>query len=169
MCNEGCFQAARSARPRFSESRACHRQRPRRHGRPGKEAVTLTVRSLPLPRRRYGGRDRHGSWTGSRFRVAGDCGQPRSPATDLLPRVGFLGYGASGRLAWCSRQEPEVGGQYGNWPAMTASRKYNGRRPHRGRHLCPPRSDRPVADLSLKRIQRRPVLGGLINEYERAA
>jgi len=46
---------------------------------------------------------------------------------------------------------------------------YNGRRPHRSRHLRPPRSDRPVADLSPKRIQRRPVLGGLINEYERAA
>jgi len=28
---------------------------------------------------------------------------------------------------------------------------------------------RPVADLSQKRIKRRPVLGGLINEYERAA
>ena len=46
---------------------------------------------------------------------------------------------------------------------------YNGRRPHRGRHLRPPRPDHPVADLSRKRIQRRPVLGGLINEYERAA
>ena len=46
---------------------------------------------------------------------------------------------------------------------------YNGRRPHRGRQLCPPRPDHPVADLSRKRIQRRPVLGGLINEYERAA
>ena len=28
---------------------------------------------------------------------------------------------------------------------------------------------RPVADLSLERIKRRPVLGGLINEYERTA
>jgi transposase InsO family protein len=46
---------------------------------------------------------------------------------------------------------------------------YNGRRPHRSGQLRPPRPDRPVADLSLKRIQRRPVLGGLINEYERAA
>ena len=46
---------------------------------------------------------------------------------------------------------------------------YNGRRPHRGRQLCPPRPDHPVADLSRKRIKRRPVLGGLINEYERAA
>ena len=46
---------------------------------------------------------------------------------------------------------------------------YNGRRPHRSRQLCPPRPDHPVADLSRKRIQRLPVLGGLINEYERAA
>jgi putative transposase len=46
---------------------------------------------------------------------------------------------------------------------------YNGRRPHRSRQLRPPRPDHPVADLSRKRIERRPVLGGLINEYERAA
>ena len=46
---------------------------------------------------------------------------------------------------------------------------YNGRRPHRSRHLRPPRPDHPVADLSQERIQRRPVLGGLINQYERAA
>ncbi len=46
---------------------------------------------------------------------------------------------------------------------------YNGRRPHRSRELRPPRPDHPVADLSLERIKRRPVLGGLINEYERAA
>jgi putative transposase len=43
--------------------------------------------------------------------------------------------------------------------------QYNGRRPHRSR----PRPDHPVADLSKKRIKRRPVLGGLISEYERAA
>ncbi len=46
---------------------------------------------------------------------------------------------------------------------------YNGRRPHRSRHLRPPRPDHPVADLSRKRIQRQPLLGGLINEYKRAA
>jgi len=46
---------------------------------------------------------------------------------------------------------------------------YNGRRPHRSRQLHPPRPDHPVADLSRERIQRRPVLGGLINEYERTA
>ena len=45
----------------------------------------------------------------------------------------------------------------------------NGRRPHRGRQLRPPRPDHPAAGLSRQRIKRRPVLGGLINEYERAA
>jgi putative transposase len=46
---------------------------------------------------------------------------------------------------------------------------YNGRRPHRGRQLHPPRPDHPAADLAQKRVKRRPILGGLINEYERAA
>jgi hypothetical protein len=45
----------------------------------------------------------------------------------------------------------------------------NGRRPHRSRQLRPPQPDHPPADPSMKRIQRRPVLGGLISEYERAA
>ena len=46
---------------------------------------------------------------------------------------------------------------------------YNGRRPHRSRQLHPPRPDHPAADPSQERIRRRSVLGGLINEYERAA
>jgi transposase InsO family protein len=46
---------------------------------------------------------------------------------------------------------------------------YDGRRPHRSRQLCPPRPDHPVADLSKARIRRRPVLAGLLSEYERAA
>jgi transposase InsO family protein len=48
-------------------------------------------------------------------------------------------------------------------------RHYNGRRPHRAHDLRPPRPTHPVADLSYQRIKRRPVLSGLINEYERAA
>jgi putative transposase len=46
---------------------------------------------------------------------------------------------------------------------------YNRRRPHRSRQLHPPRPDHPAADLSQDRIRRRPVLGGLLNEYQRAA
>ena len=49
------------------------------------------------------------------------------------------------------------------------ARHYNGRRPHRALQLQPPRPDHPVADLSQERVKRRPVLGGLLNEYERAA
>jgi putative transposase len=46
---------------------------------------------------------------------------------------------------------------------------YNGRRPHRSRQLQPPRPNYPAANVSHERIKRRPVLGGLISEYERAA
>jgi transposase InsO family protein len=46
---------------------------------------------------------------------------------------------------------------------------YNGRRPHRSRQLRPPRPGHPAAGLSQEHIKRRPILGGLINEYERAA
>jgi putative transposase len=49
------------------------------------------------------------------------------------------------------------------------ARHYNGRRPHRALQLQPPQPDHPVADLSQEQIKRRPVLGGLLNEYERAA
>ena len=49
------------------------------------------------------------------------------------------------------------------------TRHYNGRRPHRALQLQPPRPDHLVADLSQERVKRRPVLGGLLNEYERTA
>jgi hypothetical protein len=45
----------------------------------------------------------------------------------------------------------------------------NGRRPHRGRQLGPPRPNYPIAGLSHRRIKRRPILGGLIDEYASAA
>ncbi|MFI9387513.1 integrase core domain-containing protein [Kutzneria sp. NPDC052558] len=48
-------------------------------------------------------------------------------------------------------------------------RHYNGRRPHRSRELRPPWPDYPVANLDFQRIKRQRLLGGLINEYERAA
>ena len=50
---------------------------------------------------------------------------------------------------------------------------YNEHRPHRARNLRPPGAAEiaPVAitDLATAQIRRRRVLGGLINEYERAA
>ena len=46
---------------------------------------------------------------------------------------------------------------------------YNGRRPHRSLELRPQRPDVPVPEPIRGRIRRRPILGGLINEYEAAA
>jgi transposase InsO family protein len=47
---------------------------------------------------------------------------------------------------------------------------YNGHRPHQTRIQRPPDADpalpAPVVDLTDRRIKRKPVLGGLINEYE---
>jgi transposase InsO family protein len=46
---------------------------------------------------------------------------------------------------------------------------YNMHRPHRALQLRPPRPGSPVPEPVHGRIRRRPVLGGLINEYEPAA
>ena len=46
---------------------------------------------------------------------------------------------------------------------------YNGHRPHRALRLRPPRPETPVPEPVHGRIRRRPILGGLINQYESAA
>jgi putative transposase len=46
---------------------------------------------------------------------------------------------------------------------------YNARRPHRALQLRPPRPEALVPKPLHGPIRRRPVLGGLINEYEPAA
>jgi hypothetical protein len=46
---------------------------------------------------------------------------------------------------------------------------YNAQRPHRSQQLRPPRPESPVSEPIRGRIRRRPILGGLINEYETAA
>jgi transposase InsO family protein len=46
---------------------------------------------------------------------------------------------------------------------------YNTQRPHRALQLRPPRPESPVPQPVRGRIRRRPVLGGLINQYEPAA
>lgn len=61
-----------------------------------------------------------------------------------------------------SRSRPELPGGRLRGPLQRTT-------PHRSRDLQPPRPDQPVADLTKKRTTRRPALGGLINEYERAA
>ena len=46
---------------------------------------------------------------------------------------------------------------------------YNQKRPHRALQLRPPCPDAPVPEPIRGRTRRRPILGGLINEYEAAA
>jgi putative transposase len=46
---------------------------------------------------------------------------------------------------------------------------YNGHRPHRSLGQQPPNPSPHVVDLNAARLQRRPILGGLINEYSQAA
>jgi transposase InsO family protein len=46
---------------------------------------------------------------------------------------------------------------------------YNGHRPHRSLGQQPPNPSPHVADLNAARVQRRPILDGLINEYAQAA
>ena len=50
---------------------------------------------------------------------------------------------------------------------------YNHHRPHRARNLRPPDCEEittaAITGLTTEKIRRRRVLGGLINEYERAA
>jgi putative transposase len=115
-------------------------------------------------------RDRAGQFTGAFDAVLAGAGikavkiRPRSPRanayaerfvltarTEVTDRMLFFG-------------ERHLGSVLAEYEAH-----YNGRRPHRSRQLRPPRPDHRVADLSQERIKRRPVLGGLIGEYERAA
>jgi putative transposase len=89
---------------------------------------------------------------------------PRSPrANAFAERLALTTPDRGHRLAAdLRRAAPEVD------PGRVRGR-YNRRRPHRSRQLHPPRPGHPAADLSCERIKRLPVLGGLVDEYERAA
>ena len=49
------------------------------------------------------------------------------------------------------------------------TRQYNGHRPHQSRHQRPPECDEPATMPLGALVRRRTVLGGVINEYRRAA
>jgi hypothetical protein len=49
------------------------------------------------------------------------------------------------------------------------TRHHNGHRPHRSLGQQPPNPAPHVVDLNVVRVQRRPILSGLINEYSQAA
>jgi putative transposase len=51
----------------------------------------------------------------------------------------------------------------------TYTGQYNAHRPHQSRNQQPPDHDKPAVILPDAPVQRRKVLGGVINEYRRAA
>jgi putative transposase len=115
-------------------------------------------------------RDRAGQFTGSFDAVLADAGieavkiPPRSPRANAYAERFVLTARTEvtdRMLIFGQRHLRTILNQY--------EAHYNGRRPHRSRHLRSPRPDHPVADLTQKQIKRRPVLGGLTNEYEQAA
>ena len=115
-------------------------------------------------------RDRAGQFTASFDAVLADVGiqviriPPRCPQANCLAErfVGTVRAELTDRmLIFGQRHLRLVLAEY--------VRHYNGRRPHRARELRPPQPTHPVPDLNYEQIKRRPVLGGLINEYERAA
>nr|WP_239376913.1 integrase core domain-containing protein [Frankia sp. Cj5] len=114
--------------------------------------------------------DRAGQFTASFDAVLADAGisavtiPPRSPRANAYAE----------RFVLTARTEvtdriPIFGERHLRAVLAGYAAHYNGRRPHRGCCLQPPRPDHPIADVTTEWIKRRPVLGGLINEYERAA
>jgi putative transposase len=119
---------------------------------------------------RFPGRDRAGQFTASFDAVLASAGlaavkiPPRSPQANAFAE----------RFVLTARTEVTdrtliFGERHLRTVLAAYEAHYNGRRPHRSRQLRPPRPDHLVADLSQQRIKRRPVLGGLISEYQRAA
>jgi putative transposase len=115
-------------------------------------------------------RDRVGQFTASFDAVLADVGiqvvriPPRCPRANCFAErfVRTLRAELTNRMLIFSQRHLRV-------VLAEYARHYNVRRPHRARDLRPPQLTHPAADLSHKHIKRRPVLGGLINEYERAA
>jgi putative transposase len=119
---------------------------------------------------RWTGRDRAGQFTASSDTVLADAGieavkiPPRSPRANAYAE----------RFVLTARTEATdrmliFGKRHLRTVLAGYQAYYNAQRPHRSRQPHPPRPDHPVADLSQERIKRRPVLGGLFNEYERVA
>jgi pimeloyl-ACP methyl ester carboxylesterase len=88
---------------------------------------------------------------------------------DLLGRYLLDAGGDPARRAWALAQMRRTPLVSALAAVSAVYHHYNRRRPHRALQLQPPRPDLPAPNLGYRRIRRRPVLGGLINEYERAA
>jgi putative transposase len=115
-------------------------------------------------------RDRAGQFTASFDAVMADAGIDTVKIPPRCPRANCF----AERFVLTARTELTdrvliFGERHLRTVLASYSAHYNSWRPHRALRLHPPRPDHPAPDLDLERIKRRPILGGLICEYERAA
>ena len=115
-------------------------------------------------------RDRAGQFTASFDAVLADAGieavkiPPRCPRANCFAErfVSTVRTEVTDRmLIFGERHLRDVLARY--------SAHYNRQRPHRALQLRPPRPQTPVPEPVHGKIRRRPILGGLINQYEAAA
>ena len=138
--------------------------------------ITQQIRNLLMDpgdraaRFRFLVRDRAGQVHRIVRRGSGQCGHPgREDPAPEPPRECLCGTVRAHRPDRGHRPDADLRRAASAAGHAEYARHYNGRRPHRNRELRPPRPDHLIADVSQKRIRRRPVLSGLLNEYERAA
>jgi putative transposase len=115
-------------------------------------------------------RDRAGQYAASFDAVLADAGIKVIKIPPRCPRANCY----AERLVLTVRTELTdrilIFGEHHLRRALTAyAAHYNMRRPHRALRLRPPRPESAVPEPIHGSIRRRPVLGGLINEYEPAA
>jgi putative transposase len=115
-------------------------------------------------------RDRAGQFAASFDAVLADAGIEVAKIPPRCPRVNCF----AERLVLTIRTEVTdrmliFGEQHLRRVLAAYAAHYNDRRPHRALRLRPPRPISPVPVAVHGRIRRRPILGGLLNEYETAA
>ena len=115
-------------------------------------------------------RDRAGQFTASFDTVLADAGIDVVKIPPRCPRANCF----AERLVMTLRTELTdriliFGEQHLRSVLAAYAAHYNTRRPHRALQLRPPRPEGLVPEPVYGRIRRRPILGGLINEYEPAA
>ena len=119
---------------------------------------------------RFLGRDRAGQFTASFDAALADAGinvvkiPPRCPRANCFAERLVLTVRTevtARMLIFGERHLRQVLAEYTDY--------YNGCRPHRSLRLRPPRPTWPVPEPVHGRIRRRPILGGLLDEYETAA
>ncbi|MEU0533425.1 integrase core domain-containing protein [Amycolatopsis tolypomycina] len=114
-------------------------------------------------------RDRAGQFTASFDAVLADVGIETIRIPSRCPGANCY----AERFVLAARSELTdrmlILGERHLWAALAEYvRHYNGRRPHRPRELRAPLPTHPAGDRNSQRIKRQRLLGGLINEYERA-